>query len=563
MSEEARNQVGMPREAATPAVNGERLWKHLIPFSNTVRDSGSPAELEAFKYAEDVLQRVGFETKLIHHSAYISLPGPSRITVGSEELSCITHSMAVAVPEGFTGKLVPDGETSFGGEIVVTHGLATPGKVLALQARGAGAVVVVNAGKRHEMIVSPVWGNPDLDNLGDLPTIPVVSVDNKTGERLLRLASEQASATIVTNVDTGWRDVPLLEAILEPDTGDGSSVLFSGHIDSWHLGAMDNGGANAVMLEVASLIADSREHLKRELRVLFWSGHSHGRYAGSAWYGDHNFEFLRTNVVLHVNIDSVGGVGANVLNVAPSMAEAYDLACAAIAKETDEPYAGGRMGRSADQSFFGHGVTSIFNGISEQPVSSDGPVGAAALLGGGGYGWWWHTTEDTIDKLDPQNMERDARIYMELMYRACAAPSLPLRYSRTATEIKLRLEEYQLIAGSGFDLSEPIELTSNLVAKLLEYEKQVEEGARDSDWRVQKAIARQLVPLNYVAGSIYEQDPALPHPALPSLRGVEGLATEYDEDRVKHRLVKLVRERNHVVDVLKKAQAIVDAELYA
>lgn len=563
MTKEAGTDRTAPTVAATPAVNGHRLWQHLIPFSTTVRDSGSPAELEAFKYAEGVLREAGFETALIHHPAYISLPGPSRISVGSEELSCITHSMAVAVPDGFTATLALDEAPSFDGEIIVAHGLATPGKVLALQARGAGAVVIVNSGERHEMIVSPVWGNPDLDNLGDIPTIPVVSVDNKTGSRILQLASQGASATIVTNVDTGWREVPLLEAVIEPPDGDGSTVLFSGHIDSWHLGAMDNGGANAVMLEVATLIAESREHLKRSLRVLFWSGHSHGRYSGSAWYGDQHFEFLRDNVVLHVNIDSVGGVGATVLNVAPSMAEAYDLACAAIAQETDEPYAGGRMGRSADQSFFGHGVTSIFNGISEQPITGDGPVGAAALLGGGGYGWWWHTTEDTLDKLDPKNLERDARIYMELMNRVCRAPTLPLRYSRTATEIKQRLKEYQLMAGRRLDLSRPMGLADELVTKLQEYEKQVEEESRESDWRVQKAIAKHLVPLNYVAGSVYEQDPALPQPALPGLKQVEDLVNETDEDRVMHRLVKLVRERNRVVDVLRKALAVVEGVLRA
>lgn len=559
-------EAGTDRTAptmATPAVNGQRLWQHLIPFSTTVRDSGSAAELEAFKYAEGVLRTAGFETSLIHHPAYISLPGPSHIVVGSEELSCITHSMAAPVPDGFTAPLTVDESRFFNGEIVVSHGLATPGTVLGLQARGAGAVVIVNSGERHEMIVSPVWGNPDLDNLEDIPTIPVVSVDNKTGSRILEFASQGTSATIVTNVDTGWREVPLLEAAIEPIDGDGSTVLFSGHIDSWHVGAMDNGGANAVMLEVATLIAESRQHLQRSLRVLFWSGHSHGRYAGSAWYGDQNFEFLRDNVILHVNIDSVGGVGATVLNVAPSMAEAYDLACAAISQETDEQYAGGRMGRSADQSFFGHGITSIFNGISEQPITGDGPVGAAALLGGGGYGWWWHTTEDTLDKLDPKNLERDARIYMELMNRVCTAPTLPLRYSLTAMEIKQRLEDYQLMADKRLDLSRPIGLADELVSKLQDYERQVAEGVREDTWRIQKALARHLVPLNYVAGSIFEQDPALPQPALPILKQLEELASETDEDRSKHRLVKLVRERNRVVSMLRKALVVVDEVLRA
>jgi len=58
-------------------------------------------------------------------------------------------------------------------------------------------------------------------------------------------------------------------------------ALFSGHVDSWHYGAMDNGTANA-----------------------FWSGHSHGRYAGSAWYADHAWRELHQRCILHLNVGS-------------------------------------------------------------------------------------------------------------------------------------------------------------------------------------------------------------------------------------------------------------------
>ena len=50
--------------------------------------------------------------------------------------------------------------------------------------------------------------------------------------------------------------------------------MFSGHIDSWHYGAMDNGSANATMLETLRALLPHRNEFRRSLRLAFWSGHS-------------------------------------------------------------------------------------------------------------------------------------------------------------------------------------------------------------------------------------------------------------------------------------------------
>ena len=83
--------------------------------------------------------------------------------------------------------------------------------------------------------------------------------------------------------------------------------MFSGHHDTWDYGVMDNGGANATMLEVARLFAPERADWRRGLRLCFWSGHSHGRYSGSAWYADTHWDELVRRCVAHVNVDSTGG----------------------------------------------------------------------------------------------------------------------------------------------------------------------------------------------------------------------------------------------------------------
>ena len=69
---------------------------------------------------------------------------------------------------------------------------------------------------------------------------------------------------------------------------------------------MDNGSANATMLEAARLSPSAGQNGGAGLRVCFWSGHSHGRYSGSTWYADQNLDELDRRCVAHVNVDFDG-----------------------------------------------------------------------------------------------------------------------------------------------------------------------------------------------------------------------------------------------------------------
>ena len=148
-------------------------------------------------------------------------------------------------------------------------------------------------------------------------------------------------------VDTGWRKTPILEAELGAD-GDAPFVLFSGHHDTWYYGVMDNGSANATMLEVARLCVAQRERWQRGLRLCFWSGHSHGRYSGSTWYVDEHWDELDRRCVAHINVNSTGAEGADILENVGSMSELGALAAEAIeaqagqttARQAHEPWRG-------------------------------------------------------------------------------------------------------------------------------------------------------------------------------------------------------------------------------
>ena len=96
-----------------------------------------------------------------------------------------------------------------------------------------------------------------------------MSILGADGDRL-RLLLERGPLRVrmSTRVRTGWMPIPHLVGELA-GRGEDRFLLLSGHVDAWHYGAMDNGTANATMLEVARLLAARRDALRRGIRFAF------------------------------------------------------------------------------------------------------------------------------------------------------------------------------------------------------------------------------------------------------------------------------------------------------
>ena len=367
------------RDALCDAVDGGVLMGHMRELARWVKLSGTPDELASLRYFQARMDDYGYRTDLLLHDAYISLPGAARVDVDNRSIASITHSFSrSAPPDGISGRLVYAGdgeEADFAGKdlhgaIVLTEGIASPGQAARCSRAGAiGQVQISPHEHLHEMCISPVWGSPSQETLGNLPSTVVCTVSHADGGMLReRLAhGEQPRVTLHAEVDTGWRKTPILVADLDGPVADGPFILFSGHHDTWYYGVMDNGAANATMLEVARLLAPQQGNWRRGLRFCFWSGHSHGRYSGSAWYADEHWEELERRCAVHVNVDSTGGIGATVLSNTAAAPELAGLAAEAIRAQAGQGYAGKRMSRSSDQSFWGIGIPAMYGALSEQP----------------------------------------------------------------------------------------------------------------------------------------------------------------------------------------------------
>ncbi|PLR77093.1 hypothetical protein CU633_12535 [Bacillus sp. V3-13] len=523
-------------------VNQDLLMEYTKNVSSEIRLSGTEEEYRAFEYVKAKLEEFGLDTELTLNDAYISLPGEAELKIDGQCFSCITHSMAVStMQQGIEGEVVYAGkavsanyeDTPVQGKIALLDGLAIPGAVLQAQEAGAKAVIFINAEYTHEMIVSAVWGNPTPVTQKALPSIPVVSVNFEDGKIIKEIVEKgSCSGWMKTQVDTKWREIPTLTAVIEGNIEPEKYVMFSGHIDSWHYGVMDNGTADATIIEVARILAENKEKLRRSLKLAFWSGHSHGRYAGSALYCDEHWEDLYENCVLHINIDSVGGQGATILTEANCMAETKDLAKRFIKELAGDDFEGSRFGRAGDQSFWGPGVPSLFMGLSEQPKSNN-PASKAfsQLFGGGkagGFGWWWHTTEDTLDKISPENLVRDCQIYLSIVYEACSCDILPINQLAAVEELESFIRDYQTKTNGHLDFSVTFMRIAEIKEKITEFQSLTDLPlSKEKISLVNNTIvilSRILVTLNYVKGDRFHHDAALKQSPIPVLAECEKLA---------------------------------------
>ena len=554
-----------PLEAALSAqVSDKTLMEHVRTIGALERESGSPGEAQTFDYIERMLKSYGLEVERREIEAYISLPLEGRVHLpDGGTIEGLTHSFSTSV-EALEGELVDVGDgrpadyarANAAGKIALVNGLPAPGRAWVAQQAGTLGQIFVLMDHLHNMIVTTIWGTPSPETAWRIPAVPCLSVLGAEGQRLRALlARGPVNVRMTTRVRTGWMPIPHLVGELVGRHED-RFLLFSGHVDSWHYGAMDNGTANATMLEVARLLAGRRDALRRGIRFAFWSGHSHGRYAGSAWYADHAWRELHQRCVLHLNVDSTGARGATDYSVLHATEDAQRFAETVVADVTGQRSRGRRFSRAGDQSFWGVGVPSAFMSLSGLPKQdTDLSRAMERLVGSAGFPWWWHTKDDTIDKIDADVLALDTKVYLASALRWLNAPVLPLDHSRAVRGLLAELEALQAAAGARFDLAPAVDAARALVERLdragvalAGVDARTPAAKLDAINRGLMRLSRALVPLSYTTGDRFTHDLALPIPPLAGLQRVRELAAlDPDTDAFKFARAALVRERNRAV----------------
>ena len=548
----------------------DEAWSLVEEFSGLVRLSGSDQEREAVRHLTGRLDKWGVRYQVHEPECLISLPLGASLRVNGVEYEAKTPGMAKSTgPAGQTAPLVYEasafagsvhdifaasgGQGDVRGKFVLTEGLPMPGKVVDLESRGAAGAVFISPGERiHEGICTSIWGSPDLESWGRRPTIPVISVSGSTGEQLAGEARAAGSltATIVAEHDERWRPIPVVVAEISGTEEPERFVLAHGHLDSWHVGIGDNATGDATLLELARVLSRHQGELKRSVRIAWWSGHSHGRYAGSTWYAQTFANDLLRNCICHVNCDSPGCRDATVYEDVYWMAEAEGFAKKAIKDFTALEGEGVRPTRAGDISFNNLGLSTFFMLSSTMPEELRQERDLYAV-GGCGGNIEWHTEADTMEVADRENLLRDMRLYAGAVFRAANLPVHPLDFRTTVDQLIGVLKAHAGELDGVVPLDQTVELAQKAREALDRFYARLDdtpssEGARPFN-DVLLRIGRALVSVMYSKEGRFRQDPALDAPLLPGLAEVAAARGTAPEGVLR---TEAVRARNAVEDAL-------------
>ena len=556
-----------------PAVSAETLMAHARVMAAREKESGTPGEAQSYDHIERALKSYGYAVERREIEALISLPQEGRVALpDGSVIEGLTHAFSPST-DGLEAEVVDVGDGNPGdlaravGKIALFDSLATPGKAWAAQEAGTVGQIFVNRDHLHNMIVTTIWGTPEPETAGRIPRTPCLSIRRADGDRIRQLIREgRGRVRLITRVRTAWSPIPHLTAHLD-GTSEDRFIMFSGHVDGWHFGAMDNGTANATMLEVARLLASRRRALRRGFRLAFWSGHSHGRYAGSTWYADHAWAELHRRCAVHLNIDSTGARGATDYSVLHATEDAQSFVEKVVHDVTGQAGRARRFPRAGDQSFWGIGIPSALMSLSGIPKQdTDLSRWMERLFGTAGFPWWWHTREDTIDKIDADVLALDTRVYVAAALRLVGGPVLPLDYVRFARAIVATVEELG-VAGR-WDAAPALEAARHLAERAARFTRAAEDrglGTRRRGARggCQPRADRRVPgshPAFYTTGDRFHHDLAIPVPPLAGLQRARELSgLDPSSDGFRFATAALLRERNRVVHALEAAAGIMDA----
>ncbi|MFI5244182.1 MAG: M28 family metallopeptidase [Gemmatimonadales bacterium] len=166
-------------------------------------------------------------------------------------------------------------------------------------------------------------------------------------------------------------------------------VVMGGHSDSWDVGqgAMDDGGGVVVAWEALNLIKKLGLKPKRTIRVVGWVNEETMSRGALAYRDAHKAEADKHVLV----VESDGGVFAP---------QSFGFTGSDSARVIMKQIAAllGRVGPIT--------IGASGGGADIEPMMALGVPGAGLEVDGSRYFWYHHTDADTVDKLDPVEMQR-------------------------------------------------------------------------------------------------------------------------------------------------------------
>ena len=172
----------------------------------------------------------------------------------------------------------------------------------------------------------------------------------------------------------------------------------------------------------------------------------------------------------------------------------------------------------------------------------------------GGLGWWWHTEHDTIDKISPELLVRDCRLYAAVLWRLLTAPALPFVIGRAVEEMMQTVDRLQDKLVGTFDFAPLQKRLDEIAGKAADFDalcRAAAEPGEEAEALVERQIklCRNIVRLVYHENDVYDFDLCGPLYPLPNLECGERLAASMEgSSRYYLYLTQLQKGYNRVME---------------
>ncbi len=428
--------LAVARELREAALAGDGGYEIVADLTTRIgpRLAGSEADARAVEWAVAMLEDMGFDRVWTEPATFPTwhrgLERTEIVAPARHELVTLALGFSPATPKGGIeadvvmfddlAALEAADESEVADRIVFIRNRMErtrtgAGYGRAVGARSVGSRVAADKGALALVIRSIGTSNNRFAHTGmqrfdsDVRLLPAVAISNPDADLLERLMAGDEPVRIEVEVDAETVESYTSQNVFAEITGSEKPeeiVALGAHLDSWDVGtgAIDDGAGVAIVTEAARLIKNLDRRPDRSVRVILFAAEEIGLWGGRAWAD------ARENEIENYQLAAESDFGAGeVYAISARVADAAWPVIQAIQSEL-APLGIELGGREAN------------GGPDFYPAAALGVAAVDLEQDGTEYFDYHHTANDTLDKIDPENLAQNAAAYAVLAWLGAQAP---------------------------------------------------------------------------------------------------------------------------------------------
>jgi hypothetical protein len=439
LAPELRDQLQLLRDTA---LSSDYAWRQLAYLTENIgpRPAGSLQAQAASEYVAAEMRKLGLDVHLepatVSHwvrgqesAELVEFPRQAPQITQRIVLTTLSGSSATSA-DGLTAEVVVvhsfDELTALGrdrvaGKIVLYNvpyderkaegGYAFEAYGEAVVYRGRGAKAAAELGAVASLIRSVGGANYRLPHTGysSPAPVPAAALAAEDADLIEHLAAQgrvrmHLALTPRRLADTtGYNVVADLKGSQHPE----QIVIVSGHLDSWDLGrgAIDDGAGVAISMATAELLQRLHLQPRRTLRVIAWMDEENGGGGNEAYAKAHEGEFANHIAAMESDAGAAHPLGyamkmsaGAIAALQPLVAVLHPVGCTVFRATHHSP------------------------GSDIDPLVEAGIPGIGIIQDGRKYFDYHHTAADTLDKVDPRELQENTAAMAVMGYALATMP---------------------------------------------------------------------------------------------------------------------------------------------